>query len=520
VKISLRARFHLLMLPLIIVVLVLVYVLNMPYRLMKDLLIDVRHDVEQIMEAETFLRLVHRQQNELLHGITSGAAGPHEGRSSGFHKGAERALRRWRQAFAEATFPEPVRMGLSANLQTVASSFNQISALTGSAMRLAGEGKGREALLQHDRIEDIIAGIIVPVSEGVVRELRGEVGRNIPFIMGSFEHTAFVRSGVAGAMETVERELGHTATVQRFMRLVFGGYQEVFGIVTGRPLSLDHRRETYRKELRGLMDRWALDVSLAGAEEKERIEKVFREGQRTVERLEATGRRVELLSGQGRKDEARELVLKDVDAADPPFLGAMDEYLGHEAAEIGEALERAYRDISAVQMVIASLSGAVLLLWAVIIAAMSRGVIGPVVRLRHAAARLGEGDFGAPVGRPPSGEVGELVAAFDEMRVKLKAAIEDLAEEVVSRKRTEAEKEKIIAELRKALAEVKTLSGLLPICASCKKIRDDKGYWTQVETYVTDHTMAEFSHGLCPDCARKMYSDLAKLKGESAGRQE
>ena len=63
-------------------------------------------------------------------------------------------------------------------------------------------------------------------------------------------------------------------------------------------------------------------------------------------------------------------------------------------------------------------------------------------------------------------------------------------------------------ELEKALSEVKRLRGILPICANCKKIRDDAGYWHQVEMYVTDHTDAEFSHSICPDCMKKLYSDL------------
>ena len=63
-------------------------------------------------------------------------------------------------------------------------------------------------------------------------------------------------------------------------------------------------------------------------------------------------------------------------------------------------------------------------------------------------------------------------------------------------------------EKEKALQEVKILSGFLPICASCKKIRGDKGYWNQIESYIRDHTEAEFSHGICPDCAKKLYQDL------------
>jgi PAS domain S-box-containing protein len=80
--------------------------------------------------------------------------------------------------------------------------------------------------------------------------------------------------------------------------------------------------------------------------------------------------------------------------------------------------------------------------------------------------------------------------------------------DIRERKKAERDREAIIAKLEQALAEVKRLSGFLPICASCKKIRDDKGYWQQIERYITDHSEALFSHSICPDCARKLYPDL------------
>jgi hypothetical protein len=72
----------------------------------------------------------------------------------------------------------------------------------------------------------------------------------------------------------------------------------------------------------------------------------------------------------------------------------------------------------------------------------------------------------------------------------------------------EKRREIIIDQLQVALAEVKQLGGLLPICSSCKKIRDDKGYWTQIESYISHHSEAEFSHSICPDCAKKLYPDI------------
>jgi PAS domain S-box-containing protein len=85
-------------------------------------------------------------------------------------------------------------------------------------------------------------------------------------------------------------------------------------------------------------------------------------------------------------------------------------------------------------------------------------------------------------------------------------------ENISERKRREAEREKLIHELQEALAHVKTLSGLLPICAWCKKIRDDKGYWSEVERYVSAHTGSTFTHSICPDCYR------AKMKEYNLGK--
>lgn len=73
----------------------------------------------------------------------------------------------------------------------------------------------------------------------------------------------------------------------------------------------------------------------------------------------------------------------------------------------------------------------------------------------------------------------------------------------------EAEREKLIASLTRALDDVKTLSGIVPICSSCKRIRDDAGYWKQVESFLAEHTEARFSHGVCPECARRLYPELA-----------
>jgi CheY-like chemotaxis protein len=91
----------------------------------------------------------------------------------------------------------------------------------------------------------------------------------------------------------------------------------------------------------------------------------------------------------------------------------------------------------------------------------------------------------------------------------LEATNARLEGEIGERKKSEAAREMLIKSLEGALANVKTLSGLIPMCAGCKQIRDDRGYWSQVETYITQHSEARFSHGLCPKCAVKYFPDVS-----------
>jgi PAS domain S-box-containing protein len=98
------------------------------------------------------------------------------------------------------------------------------------------------------------------------------------------------------------------------------------------------------------------------------------------------------------------------------------------------------------------------------------------------------------------------------VRIGDRVMVLGIARDISERKQAEDERERLIARLREALAQVETLGGLLPICASCKKIRDDQGYWHQVETYIQSHSDAEFTHGICPDCFRRLYPEFVEGK--------
>ena len=86
--------------------------------------------------------------------------------------------------------------------------------------------------------------------------------------------------------------------------------------------------------------------------------------------------------------------------------------------------------------------------------------------------------------------------------------IEGLATDITDRKNAEIELKKKNFELEKMLLEIKTLRGIIPICANCKKIKTDKGSWTQMESYISEHSDAEFSHGICPNCSEILYPEL------------
>lgn len=115
-----------------------------------------------------------------------------------------------------------------------------------------------------------------------------------------------------------------------------------------------------------------------------------------------------------------------------------------------------------------------------------------------------------------------LRAAHDELEDRVRSrtqqlttANETLNQEIATRRATEEEKEQLIKKLTEALAQVKTLTGLLPICSSCRQIRDQEGHWSKIEEYIQHRTDAEFTHGICPKCAKSLYPDLYDQLDES-----
>ncbi|WDP88452.1 MAG: PAS domain S-box protein [Desulfobacter sp.] len=123
----------------------------------------------------------------------------------------------------------------------------------------------------------------------------------------------------------------------------------------------------------------------------------------------------------------------------------------------------------------------------------------------------------------PDGHPFPVHVTLSPMRLDDRKFIIAFAKNISARKQAEKERENLIESLRDAFENISTLSGLLPICANCKKIRDDKGYWNRIESYIQEHSDARFSHGLCPECTRKMYGDkpwYKKMKQKEKGKSQ
>jgi len=118
-----------------------------------------------------------------------------------------------------------------------------------------------------------------------------------------------------------------------------------------------------------------------------------------------------------------------------------------------------------------------------------------------------------------SKDITERTRAEEELK-KHKEHLEELVEKRTNELRMTneqlqqeiAERKKLISELQESITKIRVLRGLLPICTSCKKIRNDKGYWQQLEIYIRDHSEADFSHSICPNCFKKLYPEYYKDK--------
>jgi len=183
----------------------------------------------------------------------------------------------------------------------------------------------------------------------------------------------------------------------------------------------------------------------------------------------------------------------DILDAAVPILGGR---LG--SSHVGMSGKLIERDVNEVLKTILLVSVGVIATMALLVVLIGTTAMKPILELARLARKVGEGRFDERATVRSRDEVGDLALAFNDM--------------IEARRDHDRERERLVTELREALDNVKTLSGFLPICAHCKKIRDDKGYWNAIEEYISKRSEAQFSHGICGECLEKLYPEYAPAK--------
>ncbi|MFA6148498.1 MAG: HAMP domain-containing protein [bacterium] len=181
-----------------------------------------------------------------------------------------------------------------------------------------------------------------------------------------------------------------------------------------------------------------------------------------------------------------------LDAAVPILEGRLG------SAHVGMSETLVERDVNEVLRTILPVSAGIIAVMAVVSILIGSTATKPILELARLARKVEEGHFDARAEIRSRDEVGQLAAAFNSMN------------EV--RREHDRERERLVTELQEALDNVKTLSGFLPICSHCKKVRDSQGYWNAIEQYISEHSEAQFSHGICDECMEKLYPEYGPRK--------
>lgn len=186
------------------------------------------------------------------------------------------------------------------------------------------------------------------------------------------------------------------------------------------------------------------------------------------------------------------------------FHRSLDEVITAISIRIPLAAAYAHADQTILQISLA-LGGGFLGILGIQMLLSRRLVFGPLERVRAKANAISADErlLGEEIPLPPGRELADLCTSFNRMSRTLRDDRDHLERTVAERT---AQLRATNEELTRAAAEIKSLGGLIPICAACKKIRDDRGYWQQVESYISAHTDARFSHGICPECLPDYFS--------------
>lgn len=517
-KLTLRKKFGLFIVLFLIVVGMLIYVLNAPYREMKSLMSGVRYDIVQIMEAEKFVRTVYEQQHEVAKLVLNSGDRPVKAEFDLLGRQAAEILGRWQAAFHAAEFSPKKKAALNEHLNNVTETARLIQDLSKSAVAFAEAENAPAAVRVIDMIDSRISQELLPQADAIIKELETEVYEDLPLLFSSLQQTAVLPLLTTDIhLREISHELEHALQIQKISRFFSSQYLDILHVFAGSAYGIDKGQfADFRRKIRGMLEEWTKEPP-EGQEEEEK-----KEDEREIaainsmvpllDRMEKAGTEAVRLSEMKNRNSEVVRLRTELNEIDSQLSGQFDSLVTNEEHEIRKRIDAVVRVVDRVRRTIFMISVLIAVSGVLILWFLFRNMVFPVIQLRDAALKIGKGDFTSEIRVVSGDEIGDLAKSFDSMRKDLNASVNSLKDEIVVRMRAEVEKEEVIRELKHALGHIKTLSGLLPICASCKKIRDDKGYWNQLESYVSEHTEAEFTHGYCPECAAKFREEIERMK--------
>lgn|GEM_PF-2140542 len=517
-KFSLRKKFLIFTLFLLAVTGLLIYVINSPYREMKKVANGIESNINRIIMLENIVRETYRIQHEVILYVLHLK---HDGISRNqkpFRIETDELMKVLSSDLGGADDPGGGQEDIKALSNDIRNASIKILKMSLDAAASAEKGKIGEAIKMIEQVDDIADNLLIDKTDRAISHLEAKVRAEFPQIFTSLQHAALVPVGDARRkLDDVSIELEHAIQFQKMARFFYGQYKELLDILAGSRPETDHTQfENFRRKIDLILAEWKKGET-ESRQESENIEdeeemRAIRETIPLFERMQGIGGDIFARRAASVSDRNIFNILSELDSINATLDARLTSLVRREDREIKEKVEEVIGLVSRSRYILTMISliiaaAGVFTLWL-----MFNNIIAPVIRLRDASVRIGRGDFNAAVHSASNDEIGELAGAFEGMRLNLLQGISELKDEIASRKRAESEKEQVIRELQEALGRIRTLSGLLPICASCKKIKDDKGYWNQIESYVSEHSEAEFSHGYCPECAAKFREEIAKLK--------
>ncbi len=506
------------MIPFIVTTGLLIFFLIRPFASIKMHVRDVTHDIAQVSSSERFSRSMYKQHMTLALVLLNGSAVGIEKDMDDF--GAERAdiLISWGKALNDAFFDEEdEKKIILQNFQAIEKASHQIQEYALGAARALSAGDQRSAIYAMNRIDSIIDTTVAPRIEQGNSVLVAEVSRDLPLTVQVLRQISLMPMlDIDRDVDKLSEEFGNSLAYSKMARLVNEHHQRVEDILIGGKNGRELNAASFL-QLKKLLESWHAKETVS---ESDRAEHAFEaasisEMMRLADELDKTTKETLRLRTSDLDRVSAVKIMTDMVRTENFFRKEIDGLISREESEIRETVGRIVKRIDSAYAAVIFISALIFIMGSFGAFALYKSIVLPILRLRHAASSISQGIFETAIVSNSSDEIGELSKTFDNMRQDLRSSIDKLNDEIEIRTRAEHEKEKVIDELRHALAEVKTLSGMLPICSSCKKIRDDKGYWTQVESYVSQRTQAEFTHGYCPECAAKVMEEIKRLKASS-----